>query len=122
MVFKSSIFSIAVFITLLAAATPVLAAGQTYTGSEQGTHCALWSSDRLRWPQTTMGREKAECRRRATRASEGVVQCRLRRTYIDAETGERMCIYQRGASGQGDMTVSMSKQFDCQRSISCQQE
>jgi hypothetical protein len=46
---------------------PVLAAGKTYEGSEQGRHCALWSTDRLRWPQTSVGREKQECRRRAAR-------------------------------------------------------
>ena len=38
-----------------------------------------------------------------------MIQCRLRTSYIDQETGERMCIYQRGATGQGDMTTSMSK-------------
>lgn len=99
-----------------------LAAGKTYEGSEQSTHCALWATDRLRWPQTSVGREKQECRRRAARPTSGVIQCRLRRSYIDEETGERMCIYQRGATGQGDMTTSMSKQFSCERSISCKQE
>lgn len=99
-----------------------LAAGKTYEGSEQSTHCALWATDRLRWPQTSVGREKQECRRRAVRPTSGVIQCRLRRSYIDEETGERMCIYQRGATGQGDMTTSMSKQFSCERSISCNQE
>ena len=78
--------------------------------------------DRLRWPQTSVGREKQECRRRAARPTAGVIQCRLRRSYIDEETGERMCIYQRGATGQGDMTTSMSKHFSCERSISCNQE
>ena len=104
-------------------ATPVLAAGKTYSGSgESAAHCSLWSSDRLRWPQTSVGREKQECRRRAVQPTSGVIQCRLRKSYIDQESGERMCIYQRGATGQGDMTTSMSKEFSCERSISCNQE
>ena len=113
----------AVSLMWVAAATPVLAAGRTYEGSgESAAHCSLWSSERLRWPQTSVGREKQECRRRAVRPTMGVIQCRLRRSYIDKETGERMCIYQRGATGQGDMTTSMSKEFSCERSISCKQE
>ena len=107
----------------VSSATPILAAGKTYTGSgESAAHCSLWSSDRLRWPQTSVGREKQECRRRAVRPTGGVIQCRLRTSYVDQETGERMCIYQRGATGQGDMTTSMSKEFSCERSISCNQE
>lgn len=103
--------------------TPVLAAGRIYEGSgESAAHCSLWSSERLRWPQTNVGREKQECRRRAVKPTGGVIQCRLRTSYIDQETGERMCIYQRGATGQGDMTTSMSKEFSCERSISCKQE
>ena len=104
-------------------ASPVSAAGRTYEGSgESAAHCSLWSSERLRWPQTSVGREKQECRRRAVKPTSGVIQCRLRTSYIDTETGERMCIYQRGATGQGDMTTSMSKEFSCERSISCKQE
>ena len=104
-------------------ATPALSAAKTYTGSgESAAHCSLWSTDRLRWPQTSVGREKQECRRRAVQPTSGVIQCRLRTSYIDKETGERMCIYQRGATGQGDMTTSMSKEFSCERSISCNQE
>ena len=107
----------------LASSSLVWAAGRTYEGSgESAAHCALWSTDRLRWPQTSVGREKQECRRRAARPTGGVIQCRLRRSYIDQETGERMCIYQRGATGQGDMTTSMSKEFSCERSINCKQE
>ena len=103
--------------------SPLLAAGRTYEGSdESATHCSLWSSERLRRPQTSVGREKQECRRRAVKPTKGVIQCRLRTSYIDTETGERMCIYQRGATGQGDMTTSMSKEFSCERSISCNQE
>ena len=123
---KSWIFGIvfsAVSLVSVSTATLVLAAGRTYEGSgESAAHCSLWSSERLRWPQTSVGREKQECRRRAVRPTTGVIQCRLRRSYIDEETGERMCIYQRGATGQGDMTTSMSKEFSCERSISCNQE
>ena len=107
----------------MASNTSVFAAAKTYSGSgESAAHCTLWSSDRLRWPQTSVGREKQECRRRAVKPTGGVIQCRLRRSYIDKETGERMCIYQRGATGQGDMTTSMSKEFSCERSINCNQE
>ena len=113
----------AVSLVSVSTATLVLAAGRTYEGSgESAAHCSLWSSERLRWPQTSVGREKQECRRRAVRPTSGVIQCRLRTSYIDEETGERMCIYQRGATGQGDMTTSMSKEFSCERSISCNQE
>ena len=104
-------------------APKTFAAGRTYEGAGEGSaHCSLWATDRLRWPQTSVGREKQECRRRAVRPTSGVIQCRLRKSYIDEETGERMCIYQRGATGQGDMTTSMSKEFSCERSISCNQE
>ena len=123
---KSWIFVIlfsAVSLVWMSTAPLVLAAGRTYEGSgESAAHCSLWSSERLRWPQTSVGREKQECRRRAVRPTSGVIQCRLRTSYIDKETGERMCIYQRGATGQGDMTTSMSKEFSCERSISCNQE
>ena len=113
----------AVSLVSVSTATLVLAAGRTYEGSgESAAHCSLWSSERLRWPQTSVGREKQECRRRAVKPTSGVIQCRLRTSYIDEETGERMCIYQRGATGQGDMTTSMSKEFSCERSINCKQE
>ena len=123
---KNSVFlTLFVMVSLLAVVfnTSVLAAAKTYSGSgEDAAHCSLWSSDRLRWPQTSVGREKRECRRRAVQPTSGVIQCRLRTSYIDQETGERMCIYQRGATGQGDMTTSMSKEFSCERSINCNQE
>ena len=117
------ILGIAVFLIGLDPFKPSMAEGITYESSEKfKKHCTLWSTDRLRWPQTSAGKEKQECRRRATRPTLGVIQCRLRRSYIDKETGERMCIYQRGATGQGDMTTSMSKNFFCERSINCKQE
>ena len=72
----------------MASDKPVLAAAKTYSGSgESAAHCSLWSSDRLRWPQTSVGREKQECRRRAVQPTSGVIQCRLRTSYIDQETG-----------------------------------
>ena len=93
---KSWIFGIvfsAVSLVSVSTATLVLAAGRTYEGSgESAAHCSLWSSERLRWPQTSVGREKQECRRRAVRPTSGVIQCRLRTSYIDKETGERMCL------------------------------
>ncbi len=120
---KFGILFTTVFLVWVTTTTSVLAAGRTYEGSGEGAaHCSLWSSERLRWPQTSVGREKQECRRRAVKPTTGVIQCRLRTSYIDKETGERMCIYQRGATGQGDMTTSMSKEFSCERSISCKQE
>ena len=123
---KNYVFLLSMLVMSLLGVTstsPLSAAGRTYEGSgESAAHCSLWSSDRLRWPQTSVGREKQECRRRAVRPTSGVIQCRLRTSYIDQETGERMCIYQRGATGQGDMTTSMSKEFSCERSISCNQE
>ena len=53
---------------------PVLAAAKTYSGSgESAAHCSLWATDRLRWPQTSVGREKQECRRRAVQPTSGVI-------------------------------------------------
>ena len=121
-VFLAMMVLFAAFLLEPTALISAQAAGKTYEGTEESAHCALWSTDRLRWPQTSVGREKQECRRKAARPTSGVIQCRLRRSYIDDETGERMCIYQRGATGQGDMTTSMSKNFSCERSISCNQE
>jgi len=120
--YKVSILVTVVMVLVWSHAYQASAAGKTYSGSDGAAHCTLWSTDRLRWPQTILGREKAECRRRAERSTEGQIQCRLKRTYIDAESGERLCIYQRAASGQGDLTMSMSPQFSCERSISCKQE
>ena len=48
------------------------AAGKTYEGSGESNHCTLWATDRLRWPQTSVGREKQECRRRAVVPTSGV--------------------------------------------------
>ena len=95
------------------------AGGRTYQGSESKAHCTLWSSDRLRWPQTILGREKAECRRRAVDSSAGKTQCRLIKTYIDKESGERICIYKRHGTGLEELTLSMSAFLNCQKDFIC---
>ena len=95
------------------------AGGRTYQGSESSAHCTLWSSDRLRWPQTILGREKAECRRRAVDSSAGKTQCRLIKTYIDEESGERICIYKRHGTGLDELTLSMSAFLNCQKDFIC---
>ncbi|MDC1382767.1 hypothetical protein N8500_04720 [Candidatus Puniceispirillum sp.] len=95
------------------------AGGKTYQGKEASTHCTLWSNERLKWPQTIMGREKAECRRRAVDSSTSNTECRLLRTYIDKESGERMCIYKRHGTGLDELTLSMSAFLNCQRDFMC---
>ena len=97
----------------------LLAGGKTYEGSKDSTHCTLWSNERLKWPQTIMGREKAECRRRAVDSSTSNTECRLIRTYIDKESGERMCIYKRHGTGLDELTLSMSAFLNCQRDFMC---
>jgi len=96
-----------------------IAGGRTYQGSESSAHCTLWSTDRLRWPQTILGREKAECRRRAVDSSAGKTQCRLIKTYIDEESGERICIYKRHGTGLDELTLSMSAFLNCQKDFIC---
>ncbi|MBP80179.1 MAG: hypothetical protein CL926_13030 [Deltaproteobacteria bacterium] len=98
---------------------PALAGGKTYQGKEESAHCTLWSTDRLKWPQTILGREKAECRRRAVDSSASNTQCRLLRTYIDAESGERICIYKRHGTGLEELTLSMSAFLNCQTDFMC---
>ena len=95
------------------------AGGRTYQGSESSAHCTLWSTDRLRWPQTILGREKAECRRRAVDSSAGKTQCRLIKTYIDQESGERICIYKRHGTGLEELTLIMSAFLNCQKDFIC---
>jgi len=98
---------------------PAFAGGKTYQGSESSAHCTLWSNKRLKWPQTILGREKAECRRRAVDSSASNTQCRLLRTYIDAESGERICIYKRHGTGLDQLTLSMSAFLNCQTDFMC---
>ena len=96
-----------------------LAGGKTYQGSESSAHCTLWSKDRLRWPQTILGREKAECRRKAVDSSAGKTTCRLIKTYIDDDSGERVCIYKRQGTGLEELSLSMSAFLHCQKDFEC---
>ena len=96
-----------------------LAGGKTYQGSESSAHCTLWSKDRLRWPQTILGREKAECRRKAVDSSAGKTTCRLIKTYIDDDSGERICIYKRQGTGLEELSLSMSSFLHCQKDFEC---
>ena len=98
---------------------PAIAGGKTYQGSESSAHCTLWSKDRLRWPQTILGREKAECRRRAVDSSAGKTTCRLIKTYIDDDSGERICIYRRQGTGLEELSLSMSAFLHCQLDFEC---
>lgn len=95
---------------------------RTYTGSENKTHCTLWNTEVLRWPQKILGLEPMECRRKAVAPTiTNTITCRLKRQYIDPETEERMCIYERGATGHADLTVAMDKYFQCPRTQQCTQ-
>ena len=98
---------------------PAVAGGKTYQGSESSAHCTLWSKDRLRWPQTILGREKAECRRKAVDSSAGKTTCRLIKTYIDDDSGERICIYKRQGTGLEELSLSMSAFLHCQKDFEC---
>ena len=98
---------------------PAFAGGKTYQGSESSAHCTLWSKDRLRWPQTILGREKAECRRKAVDSSAGKTTCRLIKTYIDDDSGERICIYKRQGTGLEELSLSMSAFLKCQVDFEC---
>ena len=98
---------------------PALAGSKTYQGSESSAHCTLWSKDRLRWPQTILGREKAECRRKAVDSSAGKTTCRLIKTYVDDDSGERICIYKRQGTGLEELSLSMSAFLHCQKDFEC---
>ena len=112
-----------VLLTLLMFGTEAHAEGRTYTGSEDKAHCTLWDTLRLKWPQTSLGREKRECRRKAVEPTgSALVQCRLIDNYIDKDLDERMCVYERGATGQGPMSTTMDKNLKCPREIMCNQE
>ena len=117
-------FKVSLSLILLASlsghgAPPALAGGKTYQGSESSAHCTLWSKDRLRWPQTILGREKAECRRKAVDSSVGKTTCRLIKTYIDDDSGERICIYKRQGTGLEELSLSMSAFLHCQKDFEC---
>ena len=118
---KPWVFLSLVVISLLSSygVQPALAGGKTYQGSESSAHCTLWSKDRLRWPQTILGREKAECRRKAVDSSAGKTTCRLIKTYIDDDSGERICIYKRQGTGLEELSLSMSAFLHCQKDFEC---
>ena len=118
---KPRIFQSLVFIVLLSSygMQNALAGGKTYQGSESSAHCTLWSTDRLKWPQTILGRDKAECRRKAVDSSAGKTTCRLIKTYIDDDSGERICIYKRQGTGLEELSLSMSAFLHCQKDFEC---
>ena len=118
---KPRIFQSLVFIVLLYSCgmQNALAGGKTYQGSESSAHCTLWSTDRLKWPQTILGRDKAECRRKAVDSSAGKTTCRLIKTYIDDDSGERICIYKRQGTGLDELSLSMSAFLHCQKDFEC---
>jgi len=104
-------------------ASPVYSEGRTYKGDEQKTHCTLWDTNPLRWPQKILGLEPMTCRRKALPpTTSNNITCRLKDDYIDTDSGERMCIYDRGGYKQGDLTISMDKFFQCPRTNQCTQE
>ena len=118
---KPRVFLSLVFISLFSSygIQPAVAGGKTYQGSESSAHCTLWSKDRLRWPQTILGREKAECRRKAVDSSAGKTTCRLIKTYVDDDSGERICIYKRQGTGLEELSLSMSAFLHCQKDFEC---
>ena len=113
-----------ILISLFLIFTPITAnaGGRTYTGNEDKTHCTLWNTNPLRWPQKILGLEAMECRRKAVPpTTSNTISCRLKRQYVDLETDERMCIYERGGTGHLDLTVAMDKYFHCPRTQQCTQ-
>jgi hypothetical protein len=116
------LISKAFLLTALLMTGPALSEGRIYEGSEEKAHCSLWDNLRLKWPQTIMGREKAKCRRKATPPTQFSNICRLRRQYIDPETGSRMCVYMRQGRGLDDTSVSLSPSLQCQRTYTCRSD
>ena len=117
---KFSLFQIlfAVFF-LVMTNTSAFSEGRIYEGSEEKAHCTLWDTQRLRWPQTSMGREKTKCRRRAVPPTVISKVCRLKRVGKDKETGQKLCIYSAQGRGNSDVTVPISPSLSCQRTYSC---
>tara|TARA_B100001175_G_scaffold266616_1_gene237328 strand:+ start:622 stop:969 length:348 start_codon:yes stop_codon:yes gene_type:complete len=95
-----------------------IAEGRMYEGSAEG-HCTEWANKLLKWPQTSVGKEKSKCRIRAKKHSTGPVTCRLKKVSIDKETGMKMCLYYRQGWKTTDKTVSISPSLKCQRSFEC---
>ena len=122
--FYKAILSIgmAVIVAAIVMIGPAFSEGRIYEGSEEKAHCSLWDNLRLKWPQTILGREKAKCRRKAKPPTQVKNICRLRRQYIDPETGSRMCVYMRQGRDLEDTSVSMSPSLKCQRTYTCRSD
>ena len=116
------LISKAVLVAVLLMTGSALSEGRIYEGSEEKAHCSLWDNLGLKWPQTIMGREKAKCRRKATPPTQFSNICRLRRQYINPETGSRMCVYMRQGRGLDDTSVSLSPSLQCQRTYTCRSD
>ncbi len=101
---------------------PAFSEGRIYEGSEEKAHCTLWDTLRLRWPQTTMGREKIKCRRRAVPPTQITKVCRLKKVGKDKETGQKLCVYSAQGRGDSDVTVPISPKLHCQRTYSCKKD
>jgi hypothetical protein len=99
--------------------TSAFSEGRIYEGNEDKAHCTLWDTQRLRWPQTSIGREKTKCRRRALPPTVISKVCRLKRVGKDKETGQKLCIYSAQGRGDSDVTVPISPSLSCQRTYSC---
>ena len=112
----------ACFLAICLQASPAFSEGRIYEGSDDKAHCSLWDNLRLKWPQTILGREPAKCRRKATPPTQFSNICRLRRQYIDSETGSRMCVYMRQGRGLDDTVVSLSPSLQCQRTYTCRSD
>ena len=110
------------FMTLFMLSGPAHSEGRIYEGAEEKAHCSLSYNLRLTWPQTILGREPAKCRRKATPPTQFSNICRLRRQYIDPETGSRMCVYMRQGRGLDDTVVSLSPSLQCQRTYTCRSD
>ena len=107
---------------LLLSEKPALSEGRIYEGSEEKAHCTLWDTQRLRWPQTSMGREKTKCRRKAVPPTAISKVCRLKKVGKDAETGQKLCIYSAQGRGDSEVTVPISPSLNCQRTYSCKKD
>ncbi len=95
--------------------------GRTYQHNEKSTHCTLWDNLRLKWPQTSMGKESQKCRRRAVQPSKVSTTCRLTRQFFDSETGSRICVYKKQGV-DGEKNVSLSPSLKCQREYTCRSD
>ena len=113
---------IAVIVAAVLMIGPALSEGRIYEGAEEKAHCSLWYNLRMMWTQTILGREKAKCRRKAKPPTQVANICRLRRQYIDPETGSRMCVYMRQGRDLEDTSVSMSPSLQCQRTYTCRSD